>query len=352
MELDNTPWNNISAYLSGAMPSDEIRAFEEWVQSDPKNQEMLREARVIWERSNKRYMLLNEEMDEIAAWEEFKQRRENEKTKAFFPRFNGLRIAASISLILALTYVYTWWAGKSTELSTGDLVATIVLPDSSVVWLNQHSSLTYEKDFNTKARRVNLRGEGYFKVSGNKSKPFVITTDQGTVRVVGTEFNVRQTTNVTKVSVKEGVVAVENGNSDTVVLQHSEEAELIKEASIVKKKITDSQYAAWRRKNNPKAIEEQNNPGDFLANTTTWKKNTINMSVVEGALTNNSSVTTYSKITLKFTYTKAKNVSDVVRIVVDGPIAPGSTVNYQKRLFDILTPTELQSVEIEGAQAE
>ncbi|MCF0172235.1 MAG: DUF4974 domain-containing protein [Bacteroidales bacterium] len=69
---------------------------------------------------------------------------------------------------------------------------TVVLPDSTVVTLNSGSSLRLADDFNCSTRTVYLDGEGYFDVSHNKSKPFLIKTPQEIlVTVTGTRFNVK-----------------------------------------------------------------------------------------------------------------------------------------------------------------
>ena len=47
----------------------------------------------------------------------------------------------------------------------------VVLPDSSKVWLNSATTLTYDSDFNKKDREVTLSGEAFFDVSKNPSKP-------------------------------------------------------------------------------------------------------------------------------------------------------------------------------------
>ena len=66
----------------------------------------------------------------------------------------------------------------------------VVLPDSSKVWLNSATTLTYDSDFNKKGREVTLSGEAFFDVTKNPSKPFIVRMDDASITVKGTSFNV------------------------------------------------------------------------------------------------------------------------------------------------------------------
>ena len=66
----------------------------------------------------------------------------------------------------------------------------VILSDSSIVWLNSESTLEYPSIFEGNTRRVSLIGEGYFKISKNEKKPFIIETADTEIEVLGTEFNV------------------------------------------------------------------------------------------------------------------------------------------------------------------
>ena len=65
------------------------------------------------------------------------------------------------------------------------------LPDHSVVWLNSGSKLRYPTVFQKDNRNVELTGEAYFQVERDESRPFLVHTSRGCVKVLGTEFNVR-----------------------------------------------------------------------------------------------------------------------------------------------------------------
>jgi ferric-dicitrate binding protein FerR (iron transport regulator) len=66
----------------------------------------------------------------------------------------------------------------------------IVLPDSSVVYLNSGSKLHYPPVFG-QARNVSLTGEGYFVVRSDSLHPFIVHTADVSVKALGTEFNVK-----------------------------------------------------------------------------------------------------------------------------------------------------------------
>lgn len=92
---------------------------------------------------------------------------------------------------------------------------TIELPDSSRVVLNTDSAL--EAEFTNNARIIRLtRGEAYFDVEKDPSKPFSVETEQGTVTAVGTAFSVRVSDNDMNVLVSEGRVALRMAQSNRV----------------------------------------------------------------------------------------------------------------------------------------
>jgi len=65
----------------------------------------------------------------------------------------------------------------------------VILPDSSQVWMNATSSLTYHP-FTAKNRQVELKGEAFFKVAHNEKAPFTVKTNKCEVEVLGTTFDV------------------------------------------------------------------------------------------------------------------------------------------------------------------
>jgi ferric-dicitrate binding protein FerR (iron transport regulator) len=68
--------------------------------------------------------------------------------------------------------------------------AELILADSSKVWLNSLSKITYSTNFNEENRIVKLDGEAFFDVSHDSNRPFIVKTGSLDIQVFGTEFNV------------------------------------------------------------------------------------------------------------------------------------------------------------------
>ena len=81
------------------------------------------------------------------------------------------------------------------------------LPDDSVMTLNTDSAATVRYDAGE--RRVYLeKGEGYFVVAPSSERPFSVVAGSGTVRAVGTAFDVYLHDGQVEVTVTEGIVEV------------------------------------------------------------------------------------------------------------------------------------------------
>lgn len=66
----------------------------------------------------------------------------------------------------------------------------LVLPDSTVVWLNAGSKLTYSDNFGVTNRNTTLTGEAFFDVK-KSIIPFIIHANSVHIKVMGTAFNVK-----------------------------------------------------------------------------------------------------------------------------------------------------------------
>lgn len=69
--------------------------------------------------------------------------------------------------------------------------AQVRLPDSSMVWINAGSKLSYSDNSFMKKRLVMLEGEAYFDVFHKGNNQFVVRTSDVDIKVYGTQFNVK-----------------------------------------------------------------------------------------------------------------------------------------------------------------
>jgi ferric-dicitrate binding protein FerR (iron transport regulator) len=98
----------------------------------------------------------------------------------------------------------------------------VLLSDGSKVYLNRNSKLSYHPNFGIKQRNVTLKGEAFFVISHDESKPFVIDAGIAKVKVLGTSFNVmtNNINNEVEVFVKTGKVMLsDNSGGQNIVLE-------------------------------------------------------------------------------------------------------------------------------------
>lgn len=123
------------------------------------------------------------------------------------------------------------------------------LADETQVWLKRGgSSLAIVSDFE-QGRRVELKGEAYFDVAPDKSKPFYIILDnKEKVKVVGTSFNLLSDGEELDLTVYEGIVELHTHNDSVIELRQGDRATRFNGA-IVKVKNTDTNKDSWKTNN-------------------------------------------------------------------------------------------------------
>jgi len=68
----------------------------------------------------------------------------------------------------------------------------VTLPDSSVVWLNSDTRITYPERFTGSFREVEISGEAYFEVRSNPDTAMIVSTNKDLkIEVLGTKFLIR-----------------------------------------------------------------------------------------------------------------------------------------------------------------
>ncbi|RKD89683.1 FecR family protein [Mangrovibacterium diazotrophicum] len=129
----------------------------------------------------------------------------------------------------------------------------IVLSDSTVIWLNAGSRLIYPTTFKGEKREVFLFGEAFFQVSKDKEHPFIISTNDLSIKVLGTQFNVSAypEDQVVQTVLTEGRVSIKKNKAGLfekeVVLNPGQMASFNKESSETKVVDVDPvYYVIWK----------------------------------------------------------------------------------------------------------
>jgi transmembrane sensor len=165
-----------------------------------------------------------------------------------------LRIAATLLIIIGLgaTFIYLYNSGNLTK----DVVISsnadqrnieINLPDGSKAWLNRNSRLSYDPIAGKKTRNVNLRGEAFFEIVRDTSKPFIIDAGKAKVKVLGTSFDVisSNSNDEVEVFVKTGKVLVSDASGKRNMVLEPGYIGTIDSGNSTKTLNMDKNYLSW-----------------------------------------------------------------------------------------------------------
>jgi transmembrane sensor len=124
----------------------------------------------------------------------------------------------------------------------------VVLPDSSIVWLNSASSITYPTAFSGRERLVSLQGEAYFEIAKNKKLPFRVKSGLQTVEVLGTHFNVNAYNDEPEMetTLLEGSVKLSSPLSVALIVP-GEQGVVEESGQIIKRMVDTDSEIAWKK---------------------------------------------------------------------------------------------------------
>ncbi|MBT3590733.1 MAG: DUF4974 domain-containing protein [Candidatus Marinimicrobia bacterium] len=174
----------------------------------------------IWKLSSQVDLPTPPSLDE--AWDQLEQRMTiadmeiEPKQKIMGLQFSLLKpklvFASAMALFLIIsTPMAVRYLNTTSVLTQNAEIENIELSDGSHIQLNNDSKISYQKDFNTDNRTIQLEGEAFFSIE-NSSVPFIIETSFGHVSVLGTSFNVKSRGDNFEVGVKTGIVSVSSKN--------------------------------------------------------------------------------------------------------------------------------------------
>lgn len=248
-------------FLAGECTEEELVALRDMLKDSPEEQlELFREEKLSDELKGqfmpKSQMMLAEQKM-FARLNEVKAELQAEQQAERHAHIIGMwRRAAAIAIVCVLGGL-AWFYLQHNPISnrqmqmvaTADKDTALILPDGTKVWLNKYSSIKYPEEFAENDRKVEMSGEGYFEVTKNPHKPFVVESDVMSVKVLGTIFNfhVDKARQTASVSLLEGKVRVK-GNRDegTIVLKPGQKASVdVHSGSMTVSDVDVYQDAMW-----------------------------------------------------------------------------------------------------------
>ncbi|MCL3780654.1 FecR family protein [Prolixibacteraceae bacterium JC049] len=141
-----------------------------------------------------------QQFDADFALSQLKQKMKKQSTKTIWlTRFQRIAAILVVPLLLAIAWLsYSKFGGVNDSMvvwqtveNTQGMRTSMLLPDSTRVWLNAGSSIKYPVQFSKNIRKVKVQGEAFFDVKHAADHPFVVGLKHLRVRVLGTRFNVQ-----------------------------------------------------------------------------------------------------------------------------------------------------------------
>ena len=208
--------NLIARYLAGETTAEERARLEEWMNASEENRKYFGDIRFVHDKAVASHRI--ERVDAEKAWDnvrrQMQQIQPSPSVTAKTVKLNlWIRVAAVFVVVLGLSFwLYQSFLSKTPQpmsVASQNNTFTYKLADSSQVFLNKHSKITYAKGFGKKQREVTLSGEAYFKVVHSAEKPFTVEAEGTLVKDIGTSFNIKAYAgdSIVEVYVESGQVA-------------------------------------------------------------------------------------------------------------------------------------------------
>jgi len=258
--MDNQVSDNdqqIVSVLSGNSSPSEIEKLQQWQNLSAENKKIYDDSVLIWGNCAKPLTKSEIEQDKILVQGRIiAQAALQHKRDRILLKF--LRVAAI--LIGPIMLVAGFYVGNNNQQTKAMAWNTVTAPrkhiamctlaDGTEVWLNAGSTLSYTASSQSDKREVKLNGEGYFKVTKNTKKPFFVITQQATVKVLGTTFNMKAYPGSEQIvtTLEEGSIElfVQKLTASAVRIKPGEQAIYnMKEGNIELKTVEAKQFSAW-----------------------------------------------------------------------------------------------------------
>ena len=185
----------IAKYLNGECISEEIDTLNQWRKSSQEYELIFRQSEEVWYLTHTHQAHI--QCNKARTWSGIQKSVNRQYSLSILLKIAG--VAASVALILGWTLtrfiigdhqnIIVELPQKVTLYVPVGITSKVILPDSTVVWLNSSSMISYPSFFDDDNRTVELLGEAFFEVVRDENRPFIIESGNLKVNVLGTSFN-------------------------------------------------------------------------------------------------------------------------------------------------------------------
>jgi len=260
MDFNRSIKEKIVAYLQGELSFDEMQELAAWISLSDENARYFARIKDIWEVSVKDYSCYADTENE---WEKLRLKITpdiNQKTDvsySFIRRISKVAAILTIGIIAGSIIGRILFTGSDEDLITSITpqgnISEVILPDSSIVFLNSGSELRYNTFSRNGPRKVLLNGEAMFKVKNVSNRPFIVQTNSYNIKVLGTEFNVRayDAEQVTETTLQKGSIMISSSGNQAIsgetILKPGEQLVYDKELKTTHINDVDAEvYTSWK----------------------------------------------------------------------------------------------------------
>lgn len=188
----NSDYTLIVKYLFEELTESEMEQLLQWKKESSSNEALF--ATLMKLRLSHKYREVNTSERTLSALSTINKKLGHKRSVGFVRSI--IRYAAVILLLFScslgvVNYISEQRAELSITVASGESIKKFTLPDGTVVWLNESSTIKIPNSFSVKKRQVKLAGEAYFDVKKDQYAPFIVDASSMKVKVLGTSFNLK-----------------------------------------------------------------------------------------------------------------------------------------------------------------
>lgn len=199
----------ITRYLLNETTAEENQQLLEWVVSSELHKQEFQKTCAAWHACAQASSVI----DSKQAYKDFTL-----KTRPPLALWKAWSAVAAVALVaIALFYMFaptTAQVQMAVIENTDSTHYSLLLPDGSAIVLAPHARIEYPEEFSSSTRDVRAAGKIFCSIAPNAEQPFVLHHTLATIKIVGTSFEVSETS----VVVESGHVIVEHDSGSANLL--------------------------------------------------------------------------------------------------------------------------------------